>query len=294
MDGGAANIDVNPRHYPLLFEMLRSFITLASTLNLSHAVAELGSTRQTVRRHITQLEELKGGPLFEVANRQYSLSELGLKVLPEALDLLDRTEAWIGRRFELVDGLQHLGIERKDGWYYYQHQHPIGRAFSSTGTLLQDAIRAWSEAKGEVEHESLQRIRPYGQIFRRSDGDWRFTEVGELSSVTRLLGWKFARSTIGRSLGQMPGGESFDRLTKHAYAEVEQTQALRLDHCLTVLPQPDVGKNTPVCFERLLLGSWFADGSFAVLSVVRLTHDVEIKGVTDDMLQLMPESLLMD
>ena len=44
---------------PLLFEMIRSFTTLAQTLNLSHAVAELNSTRQTVRRHISQLEALR-------------------------------------------------------------------------------------------------------------------------------------------------------------------------------------------------------------------------------------------
>ena len=42
---------------PLLFEMLRSFTTLARTLNLSHAVEELNSTRQTIRRHISQLED---------------------------------------------------------------------------------------------------------------------------------------------------------------------------------------------------------------------------------------------
>jgi len=42
---------VQPSH-AILFELLRSFTTLARTLNLSHAVKELRSTRQTVRRHI--------------------------------------------------------------------------------------------------------------------------------------------------------------------------------------------------------------------------------------------------
>ncbi len=60
-----------------MFEMLRSFTTLASTLNLSRAVIALGSTRQTVRRHIQQLEELRGEQLFEVHDRQYVLTEAG-------------------------------------------------------------------------------------------------------------------------------------------------------------------------------------------------------------------------
>lgn len=294
MDGGTTNIEVNPRHHPLLFEMLRSFTTLAAKLNLSHAVRELGSTRQTVRRHISQLEEVKGGALFEVSDRQYSLTPLGERVLPEALDLLSQAEGWLTGKTRLINGMQHLSQSTDDGWFYFQQQHPIGKVFTATGDMLPTCLRAWAESGGDIEHEAMRRIRPYGQIFRRSDGEWRFTEVGELSSVTRLLGLNFARSTIGRSLGQMPGGESFDRLTKQAYVEVENTQALRLDHCLTVLPRPDIGKNTPVSFERLLLGSWFADGSFAVLSAVRLTHDIEILGVPEDMLKLMPESLVMD
>ena len=61
MDGGTAHIEEDLRFYPLLFEILRSFTMLAATLNLSHAVKELGSTRQTVRRHISQLEDIKGG-----------------------------------------------------------------------------------------------------------------------------------------------------------------------------------------------------------------------------------------
>ena len=50
----------------ILFELLRSFSTLARTLNLSKAVRELGSTRQTVRRHIYLLEEARGEKLFSV------------------------------------------------------------------------------------------------------------------------------------------------------------------------------------------------------------------------------------
>ena len=77
--------------YSLLHEMIRSFTTLARTLNLSHAVKELGSTRQTVRRHIAQLEEAKGVVLFTIEDRQYYLTEEGARALPEAQDILARS-----------------------------------------------------------------------------------------------------------------------------------------------------------------------------------------------------------
>ena len=69
--------NVTSLNQPLLFEMIRSFTTLAKTLNLSHAVSELNSTRQTVRRHIAQLEAVKGETLFTLESRQYHLTEAG-------------------------------------------------------------------------------------------------------------------------------------------------------------------------------------------------------------------------
>jgi hypothetical protein len=292
VDGGSIGFDTKIKEHPLLFEMLRSFTTLARTLNLSHAVKELNSTRQTVRRHITQLEEMKQGQLFSIVNRQYMLSDLGRVILPEAEDLLSQASAWVSGAAKQVDGLQYLRLEEKD-WFYYQQQQPISHAFSSTGDLLKACIEAWSVAGGEIEHDAMLAIRPKCMMFRRSEANWIFTEVGEDSSLTSWLGWKFARSTIGTNLGQMPGGEQFDRLVTSAYTDVERTQSLRLDHCFTVLQNGEIGEPLPIAFERLLLGSRFADGSFAIVSAVRRTYDVEIKGVTHEMLRLMPEKFLM-
>ena len=83
----------------LLFEMIRSFVTLAQTLNLSHAVAQLASTRQTVRRHIQQLEKAMGAPLFTIENRRYSLTKVGVEALPEAaISLIGASCGWMARR----------------------------------------------------------------------------------------------------------------------------------------------------------------------------------------------------
>ncbi|THH35040.1 LysR family transcriptional regulator [Aliishimia ponticola] len=293
LDGSTPNIEVSSRQYPLLFEILRSFTTLAETLNLSHAVRELGSTRQTLRRHISQLEEIKGGALFNVADRQYELTDLGRKVLPEAEDLLTQADAWVNGNSQMINGMQHLKIVGDDGWCYYQQQHPIGGVFRSSNDMLGTCLQAWADAGGEIEHDAMQAVRPKCMTFRRSDGNWVFTEVGEESSFMSWFGWKIARSTIGRPLGQLPGGSRFDRLVNAAYLEVEQTQSLRLDHCFTVLQNTEIGGPVPICYERLLLGSRFADGSFAVVSALRRTYDVEIRGVTDDMLRQMPEKFLM-
>ncbi len=106
----------------LLFEMMRSFVTLAHTLNLSHAVAELVSTRQTVRRHIQQLEEAMGAPLFTIENRRYSLTKVGLEALPEARDILDRGKLWLDGKTRHADGMLRLSHEEPNGWSFHQQQ----------------------------------------------------------------------------------------------------------------------------------------------------------------------------
>lgn len=278
---------------PLLFEMVRSFTTLARTLNLSHAVVSLNSTRQTVRRHIKQLEQIKGEALFSLENRQYRLTPAGERALPEAEDIIARGMAWVSGQSGLVGGLQYLRFVDVDGWCHYQQQHPISGVFCSENTLLGSVMAAWATAGGDLEHEALRAVRPFCTISRAVRDDWLFTEVGEQSSYVSWFGWKAARSSIGAGLSQMPGGIGFGRLVNAAYEEVRTTQSVRLDHIYTLFPLGDDGVVTPIAYQRLLLGARYPDDSFAMLSLVRRTYDVEIKGVTDNMLRKMPKDMLM-
>jgi hypothetical protein len=293
LDGNLTDSNKNIRGYPLLFEMLRSFTCLAANLNLSHAVLELGSTRQTVRRHVTQLEELKGGPLFEVADRQYALTPLGQRILPEALDLLARAEGWLSGQSQLINGMHYLRREDPDGWFFFQQQQPIRKLFQSTSDLLLNVMKAWTAAGGNLEHEAFQEMRPYCTVFRRIGEEWLFTEVGDQSSFVTWFGWTVSRSSIGRPLGEMPGGGNFGLLSKLSYAEIETNHSVRLDHVFTVLPKGTEAEMLPICFERLLLGARFPDDSFAMIATVRRTYDVEIHDVSDDMLRQMSEDMLM-
>ena len=277
----------------LLFEMMRSFVTLAKTLNLSHAIIELNSTRQTLRRHIALLEELRGGALFEVIDRRYSLSPLGKAILPEAQNIVDLSTAWLNGEAEQIGGLQVLRNERPDGGFFYQQQHPVDRAFSSSGDMLRSVIAGWSQAQGQLEHDALRAVRPLCNIFRRAHGSLIFTEVGALSSFVSWFGRDLAQSTIARPISQMPGGDGFGRLVDMAYGEVECTHSIRLDHVHASIPKAGEDELVPISYERLILGARFPDQSPAIISVVRRTYDIEIKGVSEEMIRKMPEDCLM-
>ncbi|MEL7098111.1 MAG: LysR family transcriptional regulator [Pseudomonadota bacterium] len=293
MPDGTAQVESVNVKYSLLFEMLRSFTTLADTLNLSHAVARLDSTRQTVRRHISLLEEMKGGALFAVNQRQYALTELGKKILPEALDLLSQAEAWSSGSAQLAKGLPVLSSLQPDGTFYHQQQHQLLRVHNSDNTMLRDLLIGWAQAGGHIEHSAMAPLRKNAMVFRKSDDRWLFTEVGEHSGFATWFGWKRARSVIGRVMSELPRGASMARLIHSAYHEIEHTGGARLDHVFTMFPHGEDEVLTPLCFERLLLGVKFPDESFAIMSATRRTYDLEIEGVTPEMLRQMPEALLM-
>lgn len=282
-----------PDNHALLHEMIRSFTTLARTLNLSHAVKELGSTRQTLRRHIALLEEAKGVELFAVKDRQYYLTDAGKRALPEAEEVLARGDAWLSGQSDVINGLQYLRHIEPDGWCHFQHQRPISEVFTSTGTILRDVLSAWTESGGELEHEAFQAVRPWCNVFRRHESNWLFTEVGDKSAYVTWFGWAAARSSIGRGLGQMPGGDGFGRLVNCAYDEIEATNSVRLDHVFTLFPKGKDAVMVPICYERMLLGGRYPDNSFAMISAVRRTYDVHINGVTHEMLRQMPEDMVM-
>lgn len=262
----------------LLFEMIRSFVTLASTLNLSHAVRELDSTRQTVRRHISQLEEAMGGPLFEVEDRRYQLSSLGESLLPSATDILSRGTLWYRGQSRNQGLLQHLCASVGD-WDFHQQQQPLGQIWTDPSLLLRETFRAWSMAGGEIESPLFAHVRPFVIVYRQSDIGWICVEFGQKSVYVNWFGQDYARSSIGRPISQMPAGEEFSNLIYEAFDEVQAAQMARLDHVFTRMPRGGNATLAPVAYQRLMLSGFFPDRSPAVISLVVPVETVQIAGL---------------
>ena len=262
----------------LLFEMIRSFVTLAATLNLSHAVKDLGSTRQTVRRHISHLEDSMGEPLFLVEDRRYQLSPLGEAVLPSAKDILARGVLWLNGQSRSVGQLQQLHASRDD-WDFYQQQQPLGLIWDDSSILLRETFRAWSMAGGEIESPLFAHVRPYLIIYRQSDVGWICVEFGQKSVYVNWFGQDYARSSIGRPISKMPAGEEFSHLIYEAFDEVQAAQMVRLDHVFTRMPRADSEGLAPVAYQRLMLSGFFPDKSSAVMSLVVPVEEVKITGL---------------
>lgn len=286
--------DLAQVNQPLLFEMIRSFTTLARTLNLSHAVEELNSTRQTVRRHIAQLEELRGERLFDVINRRYELTEAGNAALPSALSLLGHGRLWLRGQIKDVDGLMGMSYEEGSEWYYHQQQQPINVAWSNKSPLLRAAIQCWAETEGALEHPKMMQVRPYALIYRDTAAGWICIEVGEQSFYSKWWGWANARSSVGRSLNQFPFGPELARVMDVPLREVQTTRGMRIDQVVTKVPRTVGGQPEHLAFERLLLGCQMPDDSFALMVVVDRPDMIRVKGLTQSALEEMSDDIFVD
>jgi hypothetical protein len=279
----------------ILFELLRSYTVLARTLNLSKAVRELGSTRQTVRRHISLLEERKGEALFRLEERQYFLTEAGKRSLKEAKELLARSEAWLDNNSGQDDGLLHMAFDGDSGEpLYYLQQHSLDMLWQEGSPLLQSGFQCWAKAKGDIESPEFEPIRPYLMVFRKHEDDWICVEIGSKSSYATWYGWSWERSSIGRGISDLPGGAGYANLMAQPFQDVQARGCVRLEHIHSVLAD-ETGENMiPASFQRLLMGCHFPDGSFALAALVDRTHNIDIPGLDPSVARSMPDELVMN
>ena len=297
LDQGATAVNQSPTASPppaLLFEMMRSFVTLARTLNLSHAVKELKSTRQTLRRHITLLEEEMGAQLFRVDDRRYSLTEEGVNALPEALNLVAKSTMWLRGTARHQNNLQRVSFELPNGWTFDQQQHPLSRVWSKQSVLMRETLRGWAMCGGQIESPLLAHVRPYLIVYRMTPAGWITVEFGEESFYVKWFGWAAARSNIGRTVGSLPGGPDFARLLEQPFDEVTNTQGARLDHVSTQVPKGEEGTITPTRYARLMLGGRFPDQSEALFALVEAEPDIDIEGINHNDLPPIPAEVMVN
>ncbi len=278
----------------VLFEMLKSFTTLGKTLNLSHATELLGTTRQTVRRHIDALEEIKGVKLFELKHRQYSLTSEGVRNMEDAEALLRRAEAWLDGSMETTGGLSRVMVKEKSGFMTYMQQHPIYRIWEDSPPLLGRSLVAWAGAKGRIEDSAMEEIRPYLVVYRKQLESWITVSIGEQSAIARWLGWVWAKSTVGCPLEADPLSSTADPFTAEAYESIVQTGGIRLDHVHTMIQRKGDGPLEPVNYHRLLLCGIFPNGQTATISMAAITNKIEIESLDLDQIPQAQEDDLME
>lgn len=276
--------------------MLRAFVILSKTLNLTRACEELGATRQTVRRHICDLEEIKGGSLFNVEDRQYSLTPFGHASLAEAETILQKMEKWSSQPQSTSRNSQWLeenSYTDEDGREFFSQQHPISKIAFNGLPIMKSAIAAWGASQTQIEHEAMAKVRPYLVLYRKGPNGWVFVEVGEKSAYARWFGWAWSKSAIGKLMQEDNAGRDYNEFIAGAYARIYDEGGVRLDHVSAHLPKDESDELIPVSFQRLLLGCVFPDGTPGLGLLGLITDQIEIDALVHKNFCDVPDDLLM-
>lgn len=276
--------------------MVRAFVCLSRHLNLSKTCNELNTTRQTVRRHITDLEVIFGEPLFEVVERQYHLTAHGHGLLDEAKSLLLRFDSWAGQsslKMNTSGGLEKLQYTDADGNVFHSQQHPVSQIALKGLPIMKTAFAAWAKAETQIEHEAMDKIRRYAVIFRKGPTDWVFVHVGKESAYERWFGWARSRSAIGKLMSDHNLGDEYDEFSGGAYSRIYDEGGVRLDHISAHLPK-DGGEPQHGSFQRLLLGGVFPDGTPGLILISAITEQIDIDALEEADRPRLPLHLIMD
>ena len=278
----------------VLFEMLGSFSSLARTLNLTQTTEELGVSRQTIRRHIRDLEELRGAPLFNFHERKYSLTEFGKEALVEAEMILLKAKYWTCDQTSTVNGL-YAGAEiLEDQTPFYVQQHKLSDIWRMAPPIIIEGFRAWASSGFQLEAPEMLLIRDYLAVFRKRNSEWICTEMGDNSAVASWRGLAAARSAVGTVFDVNPLGIDATRSLMDAHESVIRTGGAWYDHISTRQQREPKGAKYPVHYQRLVLYFEFPDGQPAAASLSARTNKIEISNMPSSDFQAMPESDLMD
>ena len=275
-----------------LIEMLGTFLVLAETLNVTHTEQIVGSTRQTIKRHIKALETLRGHALFTVFDKNYSLTDEGIRAIPPATQLILDAANW-------AKGLNNIGpfipiyssyTDQDD--YIYLEQKGLGDVFVSATPFMKDCIIAWLRSDGNLS--ALHEVRKFGMLFRFSGSHWVLTEVGDNASTVSWFGSAWHKSCLGQSVEYLPASNDLDPIIQTSYGSLSEVLSIRLDHICTQFPKfGHVGK-VPVSYKRLLLNTTFENGAPALLILAERSHDLRISALPDELRLAMDKDDIMD
>jgi DNA-binding MarR family transcriptional regulator len=281
----------------LTLDMLRAFDGVAKYLNFSDAARHMGVTRQTLRRHLNELEEIRGVKLFDLSNNRYSLTPRGEEILPEAQEILTVCDSWNSTKrksFSRVRGLEHATYRNEEGHIYYSQQHPLGSLEQNGLPLLKQMFVAWGASFARLDHPAMQELRPYLVVFRRTNSGWVFADVGERSAYAEWFGLEYARSAMGMSFDDDYAGDEFNNFISKAYAEVYEGGGIRLDHLHVHLWRSETEGVRPVSFQRLLAGCILPNGRQALAMLSAITNKISIEALDGQSIPQVPDDLLMD
>ncbi|MEM8652381.1 MAG: hypothetical protein AAGF54_17765, partial [Pseudomonadota bacterium] len=159
---------------------------------------------------------------------------------------------------------------------------------------LQRGLSDIISSKCQLDHDSLQIIRPYILVYREFKDEWICVEVGEKSAYASWVGLGMAKSGLGRNFSRLVRYDDIHDRLMEAYRHASESGGLWYDHvCISVPRAPD-GVSEPISYQRLVTACSFADGDPGVMILVARTNNITIPGLPKEREFKINDDMLME
>jgi len=276
--------------------MLRSFVAVAKTLNVSQAVKELGYSRQTTARHITELEEFLGYDLFVVKNRRYYLTNKGADFLHHTELLLENTSFLLEESSDHNQLLPAVKMQVSANHWFFAQRHPVTRVWDLGTPLMQKGLQAWTASKCRIDGNELDELRPYLVLYRQQKHEWVCIDIGEKSSYATWIGKDWAQIAIGLRFDQDPIKSVADKFMLKAHENASRTGNVWYEHITTKFARGEMHVLVPINYQKAVLPILFPNGETGVAVLVCRTNRI-LSGAPQSLLEgeyKMDEEVTMD
>lgn len=249
-EGGSYNVH-------LLYGYIGSFVKLAYVGDVNLAAEALSVTRQTVKRHIVELEDLLDAQLFDVVASKSRLTSLGNLWLPRAQELMDVASAFLRRKTSANAA-------------YLSTHIPLRHLFNGDDCSpdLRELAYAWKRSDFKLNSDEILPFLDRCIVYERQNGRWYTRSMGENAAFSQWFGKEEAQKSVGQPISDIATSEELYGEVNYLLDRVYTQGGLFLTEVACALGKPGHDQRVPVMYQRLMAELVDESGRPVVVSMI--------------------------
>ncbi|MEM7751763.1 MAG: LysR family transcriptional regulator [Pseudomonadota bacterium] len=248
----------------LLYGYVRSFVRLAYLGDVQKVADGLGITRQSVRNHILELENLLEVQLFDKIGAMSRLTSMGALWLPRAQEFHELAGAFLRRR-------------GSNSAHYHSTQLPLRMLMNdeTNSAQLREFARAWMQGVNRVDISEFKHFEPYCIVYERREGAWVSRSIGQNSAFASWFGADVAKNSEGKKLIDMETGSDLQDEVSFLLDGVYTRGGLHFSEVACNLLRPGWMERRPALYQRLLAEMIDECGQPVIASMIELIDPLQ-------------------
>lgn len=246
----------------LLYGYVRTFVKLAYSGNVNSVADRLGMTRQSIKNHIVQLENLLEAALFERVGTNSRLTDMGTLWLPRAQEFYEAASVFLRR----------TGAKNAR---YRSTNLPLRMLIKdeTSSNLLRRFAHSYNLGANETDHPEFLQFREECIVYEVDQGAWGSQQIGSKTPFAQWFGVDAAQNSTGKPLSDMVTGDDLRDEISFALDECYLKGGLHFAEVACDYRTPNGDGRETVFYQRLLADMTKEKGRPQIVSLIDVvTH----------------------